>query len=138
MSNRLVLLLIVCGAGIAGFLLGGAGSASHTIASADPSFIRLMRGMTMLKMTMAACATAAVLWRLRSPAPLRWFAAYGLACAVMWTGPGLIWDMAYIRTGALALHGGLLAALVLIWRDPAVANRLAGIIASRRASLRGE
>jgi hypothetical protein len=38
-----------------------------------------------------------------------------LACAGMAAGPGLIWQMASIRAGALTLHVGLLAAS---WSGP--------------------
>jgi hypothetical protein len=67
---------------------------------------------------------------------LAWWAAYALACAGMAAGPGLIWQMASVRAGALTLHVGLLAGLILLWRDPAVGARLAIIVAARRAKLR--
>jgi hypothetical protein len=92
--------------------------------------------MALIKLSMAAVAGAAVLWRL-SAAPIRagWFTAYAVACAAMAAGPGLIWHMDAVRTGAALLHGGLLAAVILVWRDAAVAARLAEIIAARRARL---
>jgi hypothetical protein len=63
-------------------------------------------------------------------------AAYALAFAGMAAGPGLIWQMAYVRTGALLLHAGLFAALILLWRDPAMGARLGAMVAARRAVLR--
>ena len=72
-----------------------------------------------------------------SAAPIRagWFTAYAVACAAMAAGPGLIWHMDAVRTGAALLHGGLLAAVILVWRDPAVEARLAAILAGQRARL---
>ena len=91
--------------------------------------------MAVLKAMMAAGATAAVLWRFGVPVkPLR-FAAYAVSCGAMWAGPGLIWSMARVGTGALLLHGGLLACVLLLWRDPAVAARLASMVTARRAAL---
>ena len=67
---------------------------------------------------------------------LAWWAAYAPACAGEAAGPSLIWQMAYVSAGALILHVGLLAAVILLWRDPAVGARLAMIVAARRAALR--
>jgi hypothetical protein len=53
----------------------------------------------------------------------------------MAAGPGLIWQMAYVRTGALLLHAGLFAALILLWRDPAMGARLGAMVAARRAAI---
>jgi hypothetical protein len=44
--------------------------------------------------------------------------------------------MAYVGAGALTLHVGLLAGLILLWRDRAVGARLAKIVDARRAKLR--
>jgi hypothetical protein len=41
--------------------------------------------------------------------------------------------MAYVRTGAMLLHAGLFAALILPWRDPATSARLGTLVAARRA-----
>ena len=40
-----------------------------------------------------------------------------------------------VRTGALLLHAGLFAALILLWRDPATGARLGTMIAARRGVL---
>ena len=92
--------------------------------------------MALLKVAMAAGMAAAVLWRLGLPVTLAWWAAYALACAGMAAGPGLIWQMAYVRSGALLLHAGLFAALILLWRDPAISEQLRKMVAARRAVLR--
>jgi hypothetical protein len=77
-------------------------------------------------------ASAAVLWRLGAAISLPGFVAYAVTCALMAAGPGLIWGMAHIGLGALLLHGGLFATILLIWFDPAVSARLAGILATRQ------
>jgi hypothetical protein len=41
--------------------------------------------------------------------------------------------MAWIKSGALLLHGGLLAGLLLLWRDRRLAAMLGEIMAARRA-----
>jgi hypothetical protein len=92
--------------------------------------------MAVLKAVMAAGAAGAVLWRLGSPVTLPWQAAYATACAAMAAGPGLICGMAHVAIGAALLHGGLLATVLLLWRDPAVGARLSAIVAARRAALR--
>ncbi len=135
-SARVTLLAAACAACAAGFLLGIQTAASPALANADPNLTGLLRAMTVLKMAMAAAATGAVVWRLGMPARPRWLGVYALAGALMWAGPGLIWSMTHVGTGALLLHGGLLATLVLLWRDPAVGTRLAAIIAARREAIR--
>jgi hypothetical protein len=93
---------------------------------------RLLRAMTAIKVLMVAGAAAAVFWRLSVPVtPVR-LGAYAMACAAMAAGPGLIWNMAHIGWGALILHAGLLSAVVLLWRDPAVETRLAKSLTARR------
>jgi hypothetical protein len=44
--------------------------------------------------------------------------------------------MSHVSLGALLLHGGLVAALLLLWRDPAVGMRLSVLVANRRVALR--
>ena len=45
----------------------------------------------------------------------------------------MIWSMAYIRSGALLLHAGLFATIVMLWRDPATGLRLSQTAAKRRS-----
>jgi hypothetical protein len=94
----------------------------------------LLRAMALLKAMAALGVSAAILWRLGSPIGAARFGAYACACCAMAAGPMLIWTMVHIGLGALLLHGGLLSALILLWRDPAVADRLARLVAMRKAS----
>jgi hypothetical protein len=95
---------------------------------------RLMRFMAGLKAMLAIGATAGVVWRLAAPVSLPWFAAYAVAGAAMAAGPGVIWGMAHVGAGALLLHGGLFATVLLLWRDPAVGSSLAAMVERRRAA----
>jgi len=135
---RLRLSVIISAALIAGYLVTSPDVASHAAAQAGPELTRLMRGMAAIKALMALAAGAAIFWRLGAPATRPWFAAYSLVAAAMAAGPGLIWNMEYLRTGALLLHGGLFLAVVLLWRDPAMGQRLEAAIARRRAALRSQ
>lgn len=136
--SRLLLILFVAAASVSGFLIAGKDATSLAVMNDGEDLTRLLRAMAALKAFIAACAAAAVIWRLGSRVSPAWFTAYALACCAMGAGPGLIWGMAYVGTGALLLHGGLLASLLLIWRDPVVAKRLSGIIAARRHSIRSQ
>jgi hypothetical protein len=125
-------LLVVIGVAVAAsFVAGGTDAASVAIAHDGAAFTRLIRFMAAIKALIAVGAAAAVLWRLGAAITLPWFAGYALACGAMAAGPGLIWGMAHIGLGALLLHGGLLASILLLWRDPATANRLAAMVAAR-------
>jgi hypothetical protein len=129
-------LIVVVLAGIAvGWLATGDVARSHAVAAAGPELTRLLRAMAAIKSLMSLAAVAAVLWRLGAPVGLPWLAGYAAAAAAMAAGPGLIWNMAYVGTGALALHGGLLMSIVLLWRDPAMAARLGEAVAARRRVL---
>ncbi len=97
--------------------------------------MRLLRGMAAIKLLMAALVCAGVAWRLGDGAGLSWLLAYACACAAMAAGPGLIWDMAHLSAGAALLHGGLLAGVLLLWRDKATGQRLGPLVPARRTRL---
>ena len=132
-------IIVVIGAAVLVSLSVTPGEASRlATAQAGADLVRLMRFMAALKGLMAACAAAAVLWRLAVPVSPGWLAAYALACGAMVAGPGLIWSMTLVGTGALLLHGGLLATIVLLWRDPQVVQRLDGLLIARRRRQPGQ
>ena len=133
--RRLLLLLLICAAVAGGVLATSGVDAAQAVANAGADFVRLLRVMAILKVGLALGATAAVLWRFGTAVTPAWFAAYAIACGAMGAGPALIWSMAYVGTGALLLHGGLAAGVLLLWRDPGVADRLSAMITARRASL---
>ena len=132
---RTGLLLAIAAAMAAGLLMTDPAASTAAVAQAGPELTRLMRAMAGLKLLMGIGLVAGVLWRLGDPVgPVR-FAAYAFAGAAIAAGPALIWGMVHIGAGALLLHGGLLATLLLLWRDPATGTRLADLIARRRMAL---
>jgi hypothetical protein len=106
---------------------------AHPGAVTDPALARLLRAMAAIKMLLAACAGAAVLWRLAVPAGLAWLAGYAVAAAATAAGPVLMCTLSQIGAGAFLLHGGLLATILLLWRDPVTGARLDAAIAKRQA-----
>ncbi|MBA3811063.1 MAG: hypothetical protein H0X27_05355, partial [Caulobacteraceae bacterium] len=44
------------------------------------------------------------------------------------------WNLTQVAAGAVLLHAGLIACILLLWRDPAVAPRLAALVAARRSA----
>ena len=136
LPTRAFMLLFVVAALVAGFVVTEGSLARSAVAVAGEELTRLLRGMALLKAGMALLAGGAVLWRLKTKVTPRWFALYAMALGAMAAGPGLIWDMAYVRAGAVLLHGGLLASVLLVWRDPVVTERLRSFIRARRDHLR--
>jgi hypothetical protein len=135
-AARAVLAAAILAAVASAVLATGPEAAARAVAASGADLTRLLRAMALLKAAMAAGLIAAAVWRLGAAVTLPWLAAYAAACAAMAAGPVLIWDMAHVGIGAALLHGGLLAMVLLLWRDPAVGARLSAIIATRRAALR--
>jgi hypothetical protein len=120
-------------AAFAGFAACGTDASAHAVLQAGPDLTRLLRAMAGLKFLMAVGAMAVVWWRLGAAASLPWLAGYTAAGMAMAAGPGLIVSMAHVGAGALLLHAGLGATLVMLWRDPAMGARLQEALARRRA-----
>ena len=125
------MIVVIGAAAVAGVLATSADASSLAYAQAGEDLTRLLRAMALLKSLLALGVVAALLWRLGEGVTLARFALYALAAGAMVAGPGLVWGMAYVRTGAALLHGGLLVAAVLLWRDPVVAARLARLLSKR-------
>jgi hypothetical protein len=132
-APRAAFLVLVVVAAIAGAIATGADASARALAEAGSDLARLLRAMAALKTLMAMAAIAATTWRLGAAVRPLWFAAYAVAAMAMAAGPGLIWGMAHVAFGAVLLHAGLLATLLLLWRDPAVGQRLGAMVAARRA-----
>ena len=135
-AARILLAAIVIGAVGFSFVSVDVSASSRAVSNAGSELTRLLRFMAVIKGGMALGAVGAVLWRLGSHVSLGRFVTYGTCCALMAAGPGLIWGMAQVGLGALLLHGGLLALLVLLWCDPAIPVRLETALAARRANSR--
>ncbi len=132
---RAGMLTLVIAALATGFLVTGTGAANLAIAHEGPDLTRLLRFMAAIKGGIAIAGSAAVLWRLGAAISAPWLAAYAITCASMALGPGLIWSMSHVALGALLLHGGLLATIILFWRDAAVGARLADMVAAKRQQI---
>ncbi len=130
---RAVIVGLVAAAAVAGFAATSTQAASATGASAGSELTYLLRAMALLKTLFAGAATGAVLWRLAVPVTWPRLGAYAAGCAAMAASPGLIWSMAHVQAGAVLLHGGLFATVIILWRDPATANRMNAAVAARRA-----
>jgi hypothetical protein len=133
---RALLALVVAASFAAGLLATGTEASASAIALAGADLTHLLRAMALLKALIAAGVVAAAMWRLRSPVTRARWAAYAAACAGAAAGPSLIWQIAHVGAGALTFYVGLLAALILLWRDPAVGARLAMMVDAWRAKLR--
>jgi hypothetical protein len=135
-SARAVAAIAVLVGLLAGVLATGAPATAHAVSFAGADLVRLLRAMALLKSVMAAAAIGAVFWRLGAPAGAARLTAYAASLGAMAAGPGLIWGMAHVAAGAMLLHGGLAATVLLLWRDPATGDLLAALIARRRAAIR--
>ena len=131
-TRRGGIMVIIAIALIAGFLATSTQATNLAILNDGAALVRLMRFMAAIKTVMIVAPAAAILWRFGTTISLRWFAAYAVTTASMAAGPGLIWGMAHVGLGALLLHGGLFATIILLWVDPGVRTRLADVIAARR------
>ena len=129
---RAGLLLLIAASVAAGLLVQDAAASAQAISAAGADLTRLLQMMAVLKASIAVGLSAAVIWRLGAAVTPARLAAYSISCSAMATGPLFIWNMAHVIAGTLLLHGGLLATIVLMWRDPAVGDRLATIVAARR------
>ena len=109
------------------------GHTSRAAVTAGDDLTRLLRFMALIKAGLALGAIGAVAWRLGSAASLVRLVTYCGVCTLMVTGPGLIWGMEHVGLGALLLHGGLVAVIALLWRDPAVTMRLEAALIRRRS-----
>lgn len=128
--------MIIIAASAIGLAAGAAYAHAHPGVVTDPALARLLRAMAAIKMLLAAGAGAALWWRLAAPVRPGWLAGYAVATAATAAGPVLIWNLTHIGAGALLLHGGLAAAILLLWRDPVSAECLEQAIARRRARLK--
>jgi hypothetical protein len=130
--GRSVIVLAAVGGLAAALLAQDSATAAQAASVSGPDLTRLLRAMAGIKAALALGAAFAVWWRLAVPAGAIRLAAYAAACAAMAAGPGLIWQMVHVAAGAALLHGGLAAAIILLWRDPAMHARLAMLVAARK------
>ena len=85
----------------------------------DPELATLLRFMAVLKAAMALGAAALIAWRLGWPVRPATGLGYVAGVSSMAAGAGLIWQLGHVGTGALLVHGSLLALAGLAWLDRA-------------------
>ncbi len=85
----------------------------------DPELATLLRFMAVVKGAMALGAAALVAWRLGWPVRPAAGLAYIVGVSSMAAGAGLIWQLGHIGTGALLVHGSLVALVGIAWLDRA-------------------
>ncbi len=135
-THRRAALLAILALGLAaGFVITSPAETASAIHRAGPDLTRLLRGMALLKTAMLTAAAGAILWRFGTPVPRPWFAAYAAALGAMALGPGLVWGMYHLYLGSAAMNGGLIATLILLWRDPGVGLGLDEALRRRRARI---
>lgn len=110
---------------VLGFLAIDQEAAKVAVSRADPDLVRLLRAMTLIKALLVVGAASGLTWRLVAPITGGRLTAYLAATAAMSVGLGPIWQMTHVLLGAMLLHSGLLLLIVMLWRDPAVAELLA-------------
>lgn len=103
--------------------MGVFGSATLALATQagphDPELATLLRFMAVVKGAMALGAAALVAWRLGWPVRPAAGVGYVAGVSSMAAGAGLIWQLGHVGTGALLVHGSLLALVGLAWLDRA-------------------
>lgn len=122
--RALPFLAVVAGL-VLGFLAIDQEAAKFALSRADPDLVRLLRAMTLIKALLVIGAASGLTWRLVAPITGGRLTAYLAATAAMSVGLGPIWQMTHVLLGAILLHSGLLLLIVMLWRDPAVAELLA-------------
>ncbi len=120
-----MLVAVVLVSAVAGYAFTTGAESVRAVQAAGPELTRLLRAMALLKSLLAVGALFLVTVRFRFPIAPRLAAAYIAAGAAMAAGPGPIWTMAHVGLGALLLHGGLAAMLLLAWADGGATWRLA-------------
>lgn len=126
-SSRTILLIVVA----ASIAISVHSTTPEAAAGAGADLTNLLRFMAALKGAMALAAFSVVLWRLGEPVTSGRLGVYAIVSGLMAAGPPLIWGIDRVGLGALLLHGGLLASVVLLWRDPATSARLKRAVAAR-------
>ena len=107
--------------GAVGILLGQADAAGG--GAFEPMLLLLLRFMAATKFAGVIGAALLVHWRLRRATPRRLAVGYVVAVAIMAVAPGLIWSLSHVGLAAALFHIGLLAFLLLAWKDQDVLPR---------------
>ena len=102
----------------------------------DPELATLLRFMAVVKAAMALGAAALAGWRFGLPVRPAAALAYIADVSSMAVGAGLIWQLGHIGTGALLVHGGLVALAGTAWLDRAGWDQAASVAFVSMRSMR--
>jgi hypothetical protein len=125
LSRRGIGLAAAIAAGYVALLWTAPDATASALRQTDAELVMLLRFMAVVKALLALFALAAAVWRLGYPASPLLTAAYVLAPALMCAAPVVIWQMAYVATGAEMFHGGLALLLLALFADRGQASDLA-------------
>ena len=108
------LVILACLAAMAAAFWWSGTLAPSTI---EADLARLLRGMALLKGSIALAAVGVLLWRFGHPTPPRMAAAYIAGAALIAGASVLIWQLVHIPAAAIAFHVGEFTLLIAAWRD---------------------
>ena len=83
----------------------------------DATLLTLIRGMALIKATLALAASGALAWRFGRPASVAVVAAYLGGVWLMVLGSVVVWQCVHVGWAALLFHSGELTVLLTAWRD---------------------
>jgi|GEM_PF-1343706 len=105
-------LIVVC---VAAMAIAAHVGAPSTLLHDDPELAHLLRGMALIKATIALAAVALSWWRFRRPTPRVAAAIYIVAAGLMVGATISIWQLSSLLLAAVVFHLGLFALLVVAW-----------------------
>lgn len=123
------LLLVAMIAAAAGLLLAPAGA---ELLRSDAELAMLLRFMAVVKAVIAIAVLGITTWRLGHPMPIWLGLLYSSGCALMMAGPGVIWHLTAVGSGAALFHGGVLLWLAALAADHDTARTLVQRVVSAR------
>ncbi|MCK7474017.1 MAG: hypothetical protein MZV49_11975 [Rhodopseudomonas palustris] len=92
----------------------------------------LLRFMAVVKAVIAIAVLGITTWRLGHPLPIWLGLLYSSGCALMMAGPGVIWHLTAVGSGAALFHGGVLLWLAALAADHDTARTLVQRVVSAR------
>ena len=113
LALRALLLFGVVAAGVLAIGL----SAEATSLAAEPSLVRLLRGMALIKGGIALLAVVLSAWRFGRPLSSPAAAGYLVGTWSLCAATTLIWDLRFIPAAALVFHVAMVGLLALAWRE---------------------
>ncbi|MDZ7626770.1 MAG: hypothetical protein U5J99_00005 [Parvularculaceae bacterium] len=118
----------------AGLAIGAVAPASPAVA--DPDLARLMMAMAALKGVIVAGLSSFIGWRLTMPARAVVLVSYLAAALMMTAGLALMARMAMLEVAAIALHAGLIGAILMALRDRTIIGAIETALEKRRRKAR--